>query len=100
LSKKSKFGQGPLHLPPYQKNSCCLQVIIETPKGGCNRYAFEPEQSVFALKKVLPAGMAFAYDFGFIPSTLAEDGDPMDVPESKLTSLDKTLEGSRQGVPC
>jgi inorganic pyrophosphatase len=33
---------------------------------------------VFALKKVLPAGMTFPYDFGFIPSTKAEDGDPTD----------------------
>jgi inorganic pyrophosphatase len=34
---------------------------------------------VFRLKKVLPAGMAFPYDFGFVPRTLAEDGDPIDV---------------------
>jgi inorganic pyrophosphatase len=34
---------------------------------------------VFELKKVLPAGMAFPWDFGFVPSTLAEDGDPLDV---------------------
>ena len=56
-----------------------IQVIIETPKGSRNKYAFDPEQKVFQLKKVLPAGMAFPYDFGFIPSTLAEDGDPVDV---------------------
>jgi inorganic pyrophosphatase len=37
------------------------------------------EQKVFELTKVLPAGMVFPYDFGFIPSTLAEDGDPTDV---------------------
>ena len=57
----------------------CVQVIIETPKGSRNKYAFDDEQKVFQLKKVLPAGMAFPYDFGFIPSTLAEDGDPVDV---------------------
>jgi len=56
-----------------------VQVIIETPKGSRNKYAFDPEQKVFALKKVLPAGMAFPYDFGFVPSTKAEDGDPTDV---------------------
>src|ERR1700690_2582890 len=56
-----------------------IQVIIETPKGSRNKYAFDHEQRVFQLKKVLPAGMAFPYDFGFIPSTLAEDGDPTDV---------------------
>jgi inorganic pyrophosphatase len=56
-----------------------IQVVIETPKGSRNKYAFDPEQKIFQLMKVLPAGMAFPYDFGFIPSTLAEDGDPTDV---------------------
>jgi inorganic pyrophosphatase len=56
-----------------------IQVIIETPKGSRNKYSFDPDQRIFALKKVLPAGMEFPYDFGFIPSTKAEDGDPVDV---------------------
>ena len=56
-----------------------MQVVIETPKGSRNKYAFDAEQRVFSLKKVLPAGMAFPYDFGFIPNTLGEDGDPVDV---------------------
>jgi len=56
-----------------------LQVVIETPKGSRNKYAFDEDERVFTLKKVLPAGMAFPYDFGFIPSTKAEDGDPIDV---------------------
>ncbi len=56
-----------------------IQVIIETPKGSRNKYAFDPKQRVFELKTVLPAGMFFPYDFGFIPSTVADDGDPIDV---------------------
>jgi inorganic pyrophosphatase len=56
-----------------------IQVIIETPKGSRNKYDFDTKQKVFCLKKVLPAGMTFPYDFGFIPSTKAEDGDPTDV---------------------
>jgi inorganic pyrophosphatase len=56
-----------------------VRVVIETPKGSRNKYAFDPDDKVFALKKVLPAGMAFPYDFGFIPSTRADDGDPVDV---------------------
>jgi len=56
-----------------------IQVVIETPKGSRNKYAFDAEARVFCLSKVLPAGMAFPYDFGFIPSTLADDGDPVDV---------------------
>jgi inorganic pyrophosphatase len=56
-----------------------LRVVIETPKGSRNKFAFNVEDHVFELKKVLPAGMAFPYDFGFVPSTEADDGDPVDV---------------------
>jgi inorganic pyrophosphatase len=56
-----------------------LRVVIETPKGSRNKFAFDSEQHIFELKKVLPAGMTFPYDFGFVPSTLSEDGDPVDV---------------------
>src|SRR5579862_2843606 len=68
----------PVHLSPRDDNDK-IQVIIETPKGSRNKYAFDMEQRVFQLTKVLPAGMAFPYDFGFVPSTMAEDGDPVDV---------------------
>ena len=69
----------PTRLSPLDEDQSTLQVIIETPKGSRNKYAFDPEQKVFSVKKVLPAGMSFPYDFGFIPSTRAEDGDPTDV---------------------
>jgi inorganic pyrophosphatase len=68
------------HLAPHDGDDRDgIQVIIETPKGSRNKYAYDSEQKVFELKKVLPAGMAFPYDFGFVPSTKAEDGDPVDV---------------------
>jgi inorganic pyrophosphatase len=78
--KKNRLGSlaDPVGLAPTDGNGK-IQVIIETPKGSRNKYAFDKEQRVFALKKVLPAGMAFPYHFGFIPSTKAEDGDPTDV---------------------
>lgn len=56
-----------------------LRVVVETPKGSRNKFAFNQEEHIFELKKVLPVGMAFPYDFGFVPSTEAEDGDPVDV---------------------
>jgi inorganic pyrophosphatase len=68
----------PVDLSPKDENDK-IQVIIETPKGSRNKYAFDEDQRVFALTRVLPAGMTFPYDFGFIPSTKAEDGDPTDV---------------------
>ena len=56
-----------------------VQVIIETPAQSRNKFAFDSEQGIFSLKKVLPAGMVFPYDFGFLPQTKAPDGDPIDV---------------------
>lgn len=69
----------PTRLKPLEKREGLLQVIIETPKGSRNKFAFDPDQRVFSLKRVLPAGMTFPYDFGFVPQTLAPDGDPLDV---------------------
>lgn len=69
----------PTVLKPIDKQDGILQVVIETPKGSRNKFAFDPDQHVFILKKVLPAGMTFPYDFGFLPRTLAPDGDPFDV---------------------
>ncbi|MCC3154361.1 inorganic diphosphatase [Hymenobacter sp. BT770] len=56
-----------------------VHVVVETPKGGRNKVAFDPELQAFKLKGVLPEGHSFPYDFGFVPSTRAEDGDPLDV---------------------
>jgi inorganic pyrophosphatase len=56
-----------------------LTVIIETPKGSQNKYAYEPRFGTFVLDGVLPAGAVFPFDFGFVPSTIGEDGDPLDV---------------------
>jgi len=82
MSKRSKRSAGfadPTRLAPFESKNADLTVIIETPKGSRNKYAYDPEERIFALRKVLPAGMAFPYDFGFVPSTLADDGDPLDV---------------------
>jgi len=56
-----------------------VMVVIETPKGSPNKLAFEPRYGTFVLKGVLPAGAVFPFDFGFVPSTRADDGDPLDV---------------------
>jgi inorganic pyrophosphatase len=77
--KSSKKLADPTKLKPIDKKDGTLQVIIETPKGSRNKFAFDPKQEIFALKKVLPAGMVFPYDFGFLPQTIAPDGDPIDV---------------------
>ncbi len=69
----------PTLLKPIDKQDGLLQVIIETPKGSRNKFAFDSDQKIFTIKAVLPAGMTFPYDFGFLPRTVAPDGDPVDV---------------------
>ncbi|HTS61353.1 MAG TPA: inorganic diphosphatase [Candidatus Acidoferrales bacterium] len=55
------------------------RAIIETPKGYRNKFDYDPESNLFRLAGLLPEGMAFPFDFGFIPSTLGDDGDPLDI---------------------
>ena len=56
-----------------------VEVIIETPKGSAQKYDYVPGTPFFKMSKILPSGMVFPYDFGFIPRTKGEDGDPLDV---------------------
>jgi len=56
-----------------------IDVVIETPKGSVQKYDYDKKTHFFKMKKILPAGMVFPYDFGFIPDTKGEDGDPLDV---------------------
>jgi inorganic pyrophosphatase len=60
-----------------KKREC--KAIVETPKGRRNKFDYDPEYGLFALGGLLPEGLAFPFDFGFVPSTLGEDGDPLDV---------------------
>lgn len=55
------------------------RAIIETPSGCRSKYDYDVKTRLFRLKTVLPDGMSFPVDFGFIPSTLADDGDPEDI---------------------
>jgi inorganic pyrophosphatase len=66
-------------LSAYTSDSSELHVIIETPKGSRNKFNYDEEHHLFKLGGVLPAGAVFPFDFGFIPSTLGGDGDPLDV---------------------
>jgi len=68
------------HLPNEldDKRAVC-KAIVETPKGCRNKFDYDPDSNLFMLGGLLPEGMMFPFDFGFIPSTLGEDGDPLDV---------------------
>lgn len=56
-----------------------LRIVVETPKGSRNKYKYDPACDCLELTTALPEGMVFPYDFGFVPATTGQDGDPLDV---------------------
>jgi inorganic pyrophosphatase len=64
---------------PFDADTGLVQVIVDTPRGSRNKYKFDEKHGLFKLSRILPAGMSFPYDFGFIPGTRAEDGDALDI---------------------
>jgi inorganic pyrophosphatase len=80
MAGREKHGAGMLlsRLPLMDENGCHL-AVIEAAAGSRNKCKFEPEYGALVLHTVLPLGTSFPYAFGFIPSTLADDGDPIDV---------------------
>jgi inorganic pyrophosphatase len=68
-----------LKLPTIDKENGLLNVVIETPKHSRNKYKYDKKSRLFKLKITMPAGENFPYDFGFLPKTEGEDGDPLDI---------------------
>ena len=67
-----------LKLIPPQPKSGILIVLIEIPAGSKNKYEFDKDLNAFALDRVLSSSVQYPYDYGFVPNTLADDGDPLD----------------------
>ena len=56
-----------------------VRVIVDTPQGSHHKYKYDEALGLFRLERVLAEGLVFPYNFGYVPSTMAEDGDPLDV---------------------
>ncbi|MEL6929724.1 MAG: inorganic diphosphatase [Cyanobacteria bacterium J06600_6] len=67
-----------LSLIPAQPEAGVLNVLIEIPGGSKNKYEFDKDMNSFALDRVLFASVKYPFDYGFVPNTLADDGDPLD----------------------
>lgn len=66
-------------LPPFDRLTGSLHALVDTPKDSRNKFKLDSDLGLYKLAGVLPAGAFFPFDFGFVPSTLGEDGDPIDV---------------------
>ncbi|MFI5272486.1 MAG: inorganic diphosphatase [Ktedonobacterales bacterium] len=56
-----------------------IEAMIEIPRGSRNKYEYDHERGIIRLDRVLYSSMHYPTDYGFIPGTLAADGDPLDV---------------------
>jgi inorganic pyrophosphatase len=63
---------------PVRDKKGDVYVVVETPRGSAAKLEFDPDLKLFTLSKALILGLAYPYDWGFIPSTKGEDGDPVD----------------------
>ncbi|HEX8748860.1 MAG TPA: inorganic diphosphatase [Pyrinomonadaceae bacterium] len=79
VPKRAKTGARLNQLAALNDDEDEINVIIETPKGSRNKFNYDEKLGLFKLGGVLPAGASFPFDFGFIPSTVGGDGDPLDV---------------------
>jgi inorganic pyrophosphatase len=66
-------------LRPFGPKSEYVNVIIETPKGSHTKFKYDEKDNLFVFDKHLPMGQVFPFDYGFVPSTKGEDGDPLDI---------------------
>lgn len=79
MERRLSHIAGLASLGPRAPGSRAVNVVVETPAGSRYKFKLDEQSGVFSLHKVLPVGASFPFDFGFVPGTRAEDGDPLDV---------------------
>lgn len=79
MARSTKSTPSLIELPLRDRATGDVTVVVETPKASHNKYKYDADCNALRLGSVLGEGLAFPYDFGFFPSTLGEDGDPLDV---------------------
>ncbi len=66
-------------LPARPNDEKVVYVVVEIPKGSRNKYEFDKELGAIKIDRVLYSSMVYPGDYGFIPQTLYDDGDPLDI---------------------
>ena len=65
-------------MPPFAEDGD-VRVVVDTPRGSRAKFAYDPKLETFILSKSLLTGLTYPHDWGFVPSTKAADGDPIDI---------------------
>ena len=68
----------PEAVPGSRAGAETIEVVVEIPKGSRNKYEFDHERHVMRLDRRLFSATTYPADYGYVPDTLAEDGDPLD----------------------
>jgi len=63
---------------PARSEGGSFHVVVESPRGSQVKIKFDPQLRAFKFSRPLPAGLRYPYDWGFVPSTVGPDGDPLD----------------------
>jgi len=66
-----------MKLPPFNDEGD-LNMVVETPKGSSVKLRYEPKSKLFTVSRALSLGLTYPFDWGFIPGTKGDDGDPID----------------------
>lgn len=64
---------------PGPRSPAIVRMVVEIPKYSSNKYEYDPELKVFRLVRALYSPIHYPGDYGFVPGTVAEDGDPLDI---------------------
>jgi inorganic pyrophosphatase len=83
-----------LNMPTFAEDSDA-HVVVETPRGSRAKFAYNLELGTFTLSKSLLTGLTYPHDWGFVPSTKADDGDPLDI---MVIHDAATLSGTESGL--
>jgi len=68
-----------MDLPARDRATGLVHVVVDTPRGSPVKFKYDMAKGCYTIAHILPAGAAFPFDFGSIPGTAAQDGDPVDV---------------------
>src|SRR5258708_7739438 len=78
-SRREPSSGSASRLPAWDSDSGMLHVLVDTPKGSRIKYKLDPKKDCYTISHIMAPGAVFPFDFGSIPSTSADDGDPLDV---------------------